>query len=114
MAFATLALSELVLVFGMRSVTAQAWRLPRNPWLLWSVAASAAVVAATVYLPATHEALATVALGPREALAAAALALVPFALVEAAKTVRRPGRARSLPRGGTLTACSSSRRASAG
>jgi Ca2+-transporting ATPase len=99
MAFATLALSELVLVFAMRSVTTPAWRLPRNTWLLWSVAASLVLVAAVVYLPATQEALGTVSLARSEALVAATLAVVPFLLVETAKAVAR-WRARREPSGG--------------
>ena len=39
MAFATLALSELALVYGMRSRTVAAWRLPPNTWLNLSVLA---------------------------------------------------------------------------
>ena len=89
MAFTTLALSELALVFAIRSTTTPAWRLPVNRWLIWSVVISVAVVAAAVYLPATHEALSTVSLSPSAALVAVALSLLPFALVEAAKAARR-------------------------
>ena len=42
MAFATLALSELALVFAIRSPHAHAWQLPHNPWLFWSSPRSAA------------------------------------------------------------------------
>ena len=42
MAFATLALSELALVYGMRSYSTPAWRLPRNRWLDASVVVSVA------------------------------------------------------------------------
>jgi len=89
MAFATLALSELALVFAIRSPQAQAWQLPLNSWLVASVTASAAVVAAVVYVPAAHDLFATVTLGPSEALATVALALVPVALAEAAKPLAR-------------------------
>jgi Ca2+-transporting ATPase len=85
MAFATLALSELALVFALRSPTAHAWQLPRNGWLVAGVVGSAVLVAAIVYLPFSHDVFATVALGRSEALTATALALVPLALVEAAK-----------------------------
>ena len=97
MAFATLALSELALVFGMRSATTHAWRLALNPWLLWSVFASTLVVLTAIYLPATQEAFATVTLRPWELTVAAALALVPLLLVETWKTVRwwRPPQAAS-------------------
>jgi Ca2+-transporting ATPase len=89
MALTTLALSELALVFAMRSPTAHAWELPRNDWLVASVAASAAIVAAAVYTPFSHDLFATIPLGPAEAATAAALALVPFALAELAKRLAR-------------------------
>jgi Ca2+-transporting ATPase len=88
MAYATLALSELALVFGLRSSEAHAWRLPRNPWLTWSTAASAALVAASVYVPWAHAAFATRSLAVFEALVAVALALLPLVAVETAKAVR--------------------------
>ena len=89
MAFTTLALSELALVFAIRSTTTPAWRLAVNRWLIWSVVISVAVVAAAVYVPATHEALSTVSLAPSAALVAVALSLLPLALVEGAKAARR-------------------------
>jgi Ca2+-transporting ATPase len=89
MAFTTLALAELALVFAIRSTTTPAWRLAVNPWLIWSVVISVAVVAAAVYLPATHEALSTVSLSLADALVAVALSLLPFMLVEGAKAARR-------------------------
>ncbi len=88
-AFATLALSELVLVFALRSAIEPAWRLPRNAWLSASVVVSALLVAALVYTPAAHEAFATVSLDGRLAAAVGALALVPFLGVELGKAVRR-------------------------
>ena len=95
MAFATLALSELLIVFSIRSPWAHAWQLPRNGWLLGSTAGSAVVVAAVVYVPFAHHPFATVSLGVVEAVAAAALALVPLVVVEAAKEfpARRSDRA---------------------
>jgi Ca2+-transporting ATPase len=92
MAFTTLALSELALVFSMRSATTPAWRLPRNRWLNRSVVLSVLVVAAVVYLPFTQDAFDTVSLGVPAALVAAALALLPTALVGALKATRRRGR----------------------
>ncbi|HSB38982.1 MAG TPA: HAD-IC family P-type ATPase, partial [Gaiellaceae bacterium] len=89
MAFATLALSELVLVFAMRSRRVQAWRLPPNRWLLWSAIGSAALVAAAVYVPALQGPLATHALGPAQAAVAVVLALVPFVVLEALKALAR-------------------------
>jgi calcium-translocating P-type ATPase len=87
MAFATLALSELALVFAVRSPQSHAWQLPRNSWLFWSAAGSTALVAAFVYLPLAHEPFATVSLGLSEALVVAALALAPLAFVESGKTL---------------------------
>jgi P-type Ca2+ transporter type 2C len=93
MAFATLALSELALVFAIRSPHANAWRLPKNVWLAWSAAGSAALVAAVVYLPPAHEPFATVSLGLYETIVTVALALVPLVAVESGKVLL--GHARS-------------------
>ena len=89
MAFATLALSELALVFALRSPRLHAWELPRNGWLVASATASALVVAAVVYLPQAHDLFATTTLGPRDALTVAGLALLPLVLAEAAKGLAR-------------------------
>ena len=89
MTFLTLALSELVVVFSIRSPTLAAWRLPRNDWLFASVALSVGLLVAAIYLPASHGPLATVSLGPWPTLAAVAFALAPAAVVEAAKALRR-------------------------
>jgi calcium-translocating P-type ATPase len=89
MAFVTLALAELALVFAIRSPSSAAWRLPANGWLLWSVLSSVAVVAVSVYLPVVHDAVSTVSLSLPAALVAVALSLLPFALVEGAKAIRR-------------------------
>jgi magnesium-transporting ATPase (P-type) len=88
MAFATLALAELALVYGMRSFTDHAWRLPRNRWLDASVLASVVVVLAVVYVPGAAVAFATVPLGVAAASISLALALVPLAAVELLKTLR--------------------------
>ena len=92
MAFATLALAELALVYAMRSPTDAAWRAPHNPWLDLSVAGSALAIAAIVYLPPAHEAFATASLGPGAAAATVLLALVPLIVVELAKVLRGRGR----------------------
>jgi Ca2+-transporting ATPase len=89
MAFATLALSELALVYGMRSPTAAAWRAPQNRWLDLSVAGSAAVVALVVYFPGGQSAFGTASLDAWHAVASLLLALVPLAAVEAFKALRR-------------------------
>jgi calcium-translocating P-type ATPase len=89
MAFATVAFSELVLVFSCRSLLAPAWRIPRNPFLLLGVAVSAAFVVLIVYLPALHAPFGTVALGAPKLAVVAALALAPALVVELAKAVAR-------------------------
>jgi Ca2+-transporting ATPase len=89
MAFATLAIGELALVYGIRSNTAAAWRLRRNRWLDAGVLASLAVVVATVYVPGAHAAFATTALRPEAAAVALALALAPLAGIELLKARRR-------------------------
>jgi Ca2+-transporting ATPase len=89
MAFATLALAELALVYGVRSLSTPAWRLPANRWLDASVIASALVVAGVVFFGPTHAAFATTALDAREALAVIALSLVPLAGLELLKAIRR-------------------------
>jgi Ca2+-transporting ATPase len=89
MAFATLALAELALVFALRSPRTAAWHLPRNRWLVGSVLCSALLVALTVYLPAAHGPLGTTTLGAAEATAVVLLALAPFAIVEVAKALAR-------------------------
>jgi Ca2+-transporting ATPase len=91
MTFATLALSELLVVFSIRSPTLAAWRLPPNNWLHASVLASTAFLAAAIYLPFAHEPFATVSLGPWPLLTAIALAAVPALLVEIVKRKTRRG-----------------------
>jgi Ca2+-transporting ATPase len=88
MAYATIALSELGLVFAMRSPTRAAWRMARNRWLEAGVLVSGAVVAATVYVPASGV-FKTTTLGVTEAVAVVSLALAPVVIVEAAKARRR-------------------------
>jgi P-type Ca2+ transporter type 2C len=89
MAFATVALAQLVLVFSCRSPREAAWRLPRNAYLLASVALSAAIVALAVYVPALHEPFGTSTLDLADALVVAGLALMPAAGAEAAKALLR-------------------------
>lgn len=104
MAFATLALAELGLVYGMRSTTAAAWKAPRNRWLNASVVASAAVVAVAVYLPGARSAFAAVPLDPTAAAIALALALIPLAVVELYKAHRRSNASRDSARPQAATA----------
>ncbi len=92
MAFATVALAELVLVFSCRSERLPAWRLAANPALLLASGVSAAIVAVLVYLPAAQSLCGTTALGPGQAAVVAALAFVPGLLAEAAKRAVARGR----------------------
>jgi Ca2+-transporting ATPase len=119
MAFATLALAELGLVYGMRSMSEAAWQAPRNRWLNVSVVASAALVAVAVYVPGARSAFAAVPLDPAASAIVLALALVPLAAVELYKAYRRSrashgsppaGRWVNGPRETTHTAWSSSPR----
>jgi magnesium-transporting ATPase (P-type) len=89
MAFATVALAELGLVFSVRSPIRPAWRAPRNPYLVGSVVLSAAVVAACIYGSALNDAIGTVPLGGVELGVVVLLAVVPFAAVEAGKAALR-------------------------
>jgi Ca2+-transporting ATPase len=89
MAFATVALAELILVWSVRSPSAPAWRGPRNAPLAWSVALSAAIVAVVVYVPRVADACGTVALAPSELTIVIALSLVPAAAIEVGKSLRR-------------------------
>ena len=85
LAFATIALAELALVFTLRSTREPAWRGPRNPTLGLSVLASTLVVIVAIYLPPIAEMLDTTPLDAPELAIAAGLALVPAALFEAGK-----------------------------
>jgi calcium-translocating P-type ATPase len=89
MAFATIALAELVFVFSTRSEDGPAWRGPRNPMLVASVVLSAALVALVVYFTPVQGAFGTVALGASELGLVLGLAVVPTVLVELAKALRR-------------------------
>jgi Ca2+-transporting ATPase len=89
MAFATIALAELVFVFSTRSEDGPAWRGPRNPMLVASVVLSAALVALVVYFTPVQGAFGTVALGASELGLVLGLAVVPTVLVELAKALHR-------------------------
>jgi calcium-translocating P-type ATPase len=85
MAFATLSLAELALVYGIRSFATPAWRLPRNRWLNRSVLASIGAVGLAVFLPQAHELLDTTGLDAFESLVVVALAALPLGVVELVK-----------------------------
>jgi Ca2+-transporting ATPase len=89
MAFTTIALAELVLVFSLRSTVDPAWRGPRNPILGLSVLGSALLVALALYVSSIADWLGTTSLGVRELAIAAGAALVPAVLFEAGKALRR-------------------------
>ena len=99
MAYATLALSELALVFAIRSTSTAAWRLPFNRWLVAACAAASVFVAASIYLPAFQTAFETVTLDATQALVVVALALDPVCRRRGREGTRsswpRSGQARS-------------------
>jgi Ca2+-transporting ATPase len=99
MAFATIALGELGLVFAVRSPVRAAWTEGRNPWLAAGAAASAAMVALVVYLPPLHEPFGTVSLDGPELASVLGFAIAPFAIVELGKSVVRTRRGRRADRG---------------
>ena len=98
MAFATLALAELALVYGMRSPSTAAWKLPPNRWLNLSVAASVTLVIGIVFLPQAHEAFASATLDLWQSLIVVGLALMPLVGLELLKAVRRRVDASGSPR----------------
>ena len=85
MAFGTVALAELALVFSFRSERVPLWRLPANPLLALVCVVSAALVALLVYLPAAHDVVGTASVGVVQAVVVAILALVPGVCAEVAK-----------------------------
>jgi len=89
MAFATVALAELAIVWSIRSTLAPAWEGARNRLLIGGVLLSAAVVGAVLYVPALAKVCDTVPLGPSELAIVVALALLPTGAVELAKLARR-------------------------
>ena len=90
MAFATIALAELALVYSLRSGLRPGWRRStRNPYLAGSVGLSALLVALAVYLPTLHGTLGTVELEPSKLAVVLVLALAPAAGTELAKSVAR-------------------------
>ena len=89
MTFTTLGLSELLVVFSIRSPTLAAWRLPPNRWLYGSVVVSAAFIAVAVYLAQLHEPFATASLSATALVVAGALAASPVVIIETVKAVLR-------------------------
>jgi Ca2+-transporting ATPase len=89
MAFATLAIAELALVFSIRSGTLPAWQARGNPLLLASVLVSFAFLVLAIYFAPLRDAFGTEALGIATAAIVASLAVAPAALTELAKVVLR-------------------------
>jgi Ca2+-transporting ATPase len=88
MAFATVAIAELIFVFSCRSWHLPVWRLPGNRWLAGAAASSTALVLAAVYLHPLHEPFRTVSLTGLQLTVVLALAALPAAVTETAKAVR--------------------------
>ena len=88
MAFVTLAVAELILVFSIRAVSRPPWRVPRNRYLESAVLVSILILVAAVYVPFLHKPLGTVSLGPLDLATALALAVLPAACLELAKAFR--------------------------
>ena len=89
--FATVALTELVLVFSMRSRLEHAWRAPRNRYLFAGVGLSLAIVGLTLFLPWLGEPLGMVPPSPPELALIIGLAIIPAIAVEALKGAVRRG-----------------------
>jgi P-type Ca2+ transporter type 2C len=89
MAYATIALAELVFVYSVRSPRLAAWQSPRNRALDAGVLASAVLLAITLYLPPLRAAFGTVALAPAELAVVALSSVAPALLVETVKAFRR-------------------------
>ncbi len=89
MAFATVALAELALVWSIRSSVAPAWRGARNRVLAASVVASAAIVVIVLEVPFAARLAGTVSLGLAELALVLVLAVVPAVAIELAKAIRR-------------------------
>jgi Ca2+-transporting ATPase len=87
MAFATLALSELVVVFAVRSPMRAAWREPRNVPLLAGVVSSASFLILTLWL--FREPFGTVALSLWQLVLVGGLSILPAVLVEIGKGLLR-------------------------
>jgi Ca2+-transporting ATPase len=88
MAFATVAIAELIFVFSCRSWHVPAWRLPANWWLFGAAVSSTVLVLAAVYVHPLHEAFRTVSLTAPELILVLALATLLAAVTEAVKAVR--------------------------
>ncbi|HEY7380662.1 MAG TPA: cation-transporting P-type ATPase [Gaiella sp.] len=88
MAFATIALAELVLVWSIRTQSAPAWTGSRNNLLTTSVVLSAAIVAALLYVPPLASLFGTQPLEASALLVVLALSVLPAALLEAGKHLR--------------------------
>lgn len=96
MAYATLTMSQLILVFDCRSVDGGIFKRNffENKWLLLAVASSVALFLMTLYIPSVASAFKTVSLGSKDWLVVLIAAAIPtFAL-----SLRRAGRNALRPR----------------
>ena len=91
MTFTTLALAQVVHVFSSRSETRSAFDegLFKNSWLWGAVALCVVLQLAAVYVPFLRSVLHTVPLGARDWGVVAGCSLLPLAIVEFVKWVRR-------------------------
>lgn len=88
MAFATVAIAELIFVFSCRSWHIPLWRLPANWWLVGAVATSLALVVTAIYVHPLHEPFRTASLTYGELILVFTLAALPAAVTEAVKAIR--------------------------
>ena len=88
MAFATVALAELALVFSFRSEHLPLWRSPANPLLVLGCMTSAVIVALLVFLPPAHDIVHTGSLSASQAVVVVTLALLPALIAELLKRSR--------------------------
>jgi len=87
MAYATLSLAEILVIFSLRTTTTAAWQGARNPELLATVVGSAGVLAVSIYLPSANTLLGTVPLSMAQLASVGVLGLVPIVLTELWKHV---------------------------
>ena len=89
MAFATLAVAELILVFSIRSGTSPAWKAPRNRLLLASVVLSFLLLILMIFVSSLRHVFGTEPLSMATVAIVAGLSVAPAALTEATKLFLR-------------------------
>ena len=88
MTFITLVFAKLAYVFSVRG-EGPAWRVPRNPWLLGAVASSSLVAVLVLAVPSLADAFDLSAIPAGKLAIALGLAVIPFAVGETVKAMRR-------------------------